>query len=132
MSLNSVFSQVFEHKFTFSPHQSYFGHCLDDEKSMYVLFLPLSKFMILPITASFKTMSLFQQGQNLSKTVKDSGFCNDPRKPEPEWNMFSWPVTLQTIIKLIVTFDDHNAPDIFLLSPKSTMRDTAKNLAEVQ
>lgn len=84
MSLNSIFSQVFEPKFTFSPHQSYFGHCPYDKKSTYGLFLPLSKFMILPITASCKTMSSFQQGQNLSKTAKDGGFCNDPRKPEPE------------------------------------------------
>lgn len=54
-------------------------------------------------------MSSFQQGQNLSKTVKDRDFYNDPRKLEPEWNTFSWPVTLKTIIKLIMTLDDYNA-----------------------
>lgn len=100
MSLNSIFSQVFEHKFTFSPHKSYFGHCPYGKTSKYVLFLPPSKFMILLIIASFETMSSFQQGQNLSKTVKDSDFFNDPRKSEPEWNTFSQPVTLKTVIKL--------------------------------
>lgn len=37
-------------------------------------------YLILPLIASFEITSSFQQGQNLSKTVKDRDFCNNPRK----------------------------------------------------
>lgn len=64
---SQYFPLVFEHKFTFSPNKSYFGHFPHTQNLVVYCFSYILLFMILPICAYLKPYLHPRQAQNLNK-----------------------------------------------------------------